>query len=79
MVAEIIELTDVGMPGEIRTCDFVAIPRIGELIAFGDQFFEIMNVIHQIGPSSEHLVKVFVRTIKAPYQEPKSRFGFGIR
>jgi len=78
MIAEIIELNDFGMPGESRTCDLVVMPRIGELLAFGDQFFEIMNMIHQIGQSSDQLVKLFVRTTKAPYQVPKSRFGFGV-
>jgi len=79
MIAEIIELSDIGMPGDSRTCELGIVPRIGELLEFGGLYFEIMNVIHQIGPSNGHLVKVFVKTTKAPYQEPKSRFGFAAR
>ncbi|MCE9564224.1 MAG: hypothetical protein K8U57_19445 [Planctomycetes bacterium] len=77
MICEIIELNDSGLPGESRNCELGVVPRIGELLAFVDEYFEIVNVIHQIGQSNGQLVKVFVRPTKAPYQEPKSRFGFG--
>jgi hypothetical protein len=73
MNAEIIELNESGMPGESQKVTLDAVPRIGELIAFGDRYFEIVNVIHRV----EAGVSVFMRRTKMPYQEPKSTFGFG--
>jgi len=75
MNAEIIELNDSGMPGESQKVTLDSLPRIGELVAIGNRYFDVVNVIHRI----EAGVSVFVRVTKAPYQEPKSKFGFGGR
>lgn len=79
MNVDIIELTDTGLPGESASAALVAVPRIGELLAFGDRYFEVANVIHRIDPAKGPSVNVFVRATKEPYREPKSRFGFGSR
>ena len=60
MNAEIIELNDNGMPGESQKV--AGPPRwSGEMIAFGDRYFEVVNVIHRV----EAAVSVFVRGTKA--------------
>lgn len=79
MTAEIIELTDRGLPGAVRKCDLIVVPRIGELLTFGELYFEVVNVIHHLGFEKVQPVSVFVRDTKPPYQEPKTRFGFGAR
>ena len=79
MNAEITELTDSGMPGETQKVALTAVPRIGELIAFGDRYFEVANVIYRFESATDQTVSVFVRSAKEPYREPKSRFGFGSR
>lgn len=79
MNADIIELNDLGLPGESRKVALNSVPRIGELIALGDNFFEVVNVIHKLDAVNGQAVSIFIRPTKAPYQEPKSRFGFGSR
>jgi hypothetical protein len=53
------------------------VARIGELIAFGDRHFEVVNVIHRLEGSQS--VSVYVRKTKKPYERLKSGFGFGGR
>lgn len=79
MNAEIIELDNGGMPSESTKVDLVAVPRVGELLVFGERYFEVANVIHRFDAASGQCVGVFVRPTKEPYREPKSRFGFGSR
>jgi hypothetical protein len=76
MNAEIIELDDDESPGACRKLELAAVPRIGELIALGDRFFEVVNVLHRL---DDQTVGVFVRPAKKPYEKRKSGFGFGGR
>jgi hypothetical protein len=82
MNAEFIELNDSGKPGTPEKVELPLLPRIGELVAVDDEassrFFEVVNVIHHIGPKGQN-VRVYLRTTKEPYQESKTRFGFGSR
>ena len=79
MNAEIIQLNDNGMPGSSELIELIVVPRSGELIELGDRFFEVVNVVHRFEAGRGHSVKAYVRFAKAPFQEPKSRFGFGGR
>jgi hypothetical protein len=74
--AEIIELNDDETPGETQKVDLAAIPRIGELVASGDVYFEVVNVVHRI---EEKTVSIYVRPAKKPYEKRKAGFGFGGR
>ena len=73
MNAEIIELNDDETPGEPQKVDLGAVPRIGELVAAGDRYFEVVNVVYRIDVQT---VSVYVRQAKRPYEKRKAGFGF---
>jgi hypothetical protein len=76
MNADIIELNDDESPADSRRVDLLAVPRIGELIALGERYFDVVNVLHRLDDQS---VSVYVRPTKKPYEKRKSGFGFGGR
>jgi hypothetical protein len=74
--AEIIELDDDETPGAPQKMELPALPRIGELMAAGDKYFEVVNVVHR---PEEETICVYVRPTKKPYEKRTSGFGFGGR
>jgi hypothetical protein len=75
--AEFIELNDDESPGELRKLELTVVPRIGELIAFGELHFDVVNVIHRL--DGDQVISVYLRKTKKPYERRKPGFGFGGR
>jgi hypothetical protein len=74
--AEIFELDDDETPGDPQKMELAALPRIGELMAAGDRYFDVVNIVHR---PDEQTVSIYLRATKKPYEKRKSGFGFGGR